>query len=125
MIRENLELGCKHIKADIQREAISGIQNEENIMEAISKREEAIARGELYRNYSNIENFNRLPELLKPSEDGLTPLEFQVYKDFDEIPDLEQEILESTNNLLNDDDEPAKPPTAKGEYNQNQQKKLL
>lgn len=104
IIRENLDIGCRKIRSEIQREALNGIYKEDTILEAIRRREAAKAKGEEYRDLSNMENFNKLPDLLKPSEAGLSDIEFQVYTDFDDMPhlDLESQIEADTNKLLDD-----------------------
>lgn len=104
---ENIELGCKKVRLDIQREAIIGIYKENSILEAIKQREAAIATGRLYRDYSNMSNFNKLPDLLKPSENGLTEEEFQLYTDFDAIPnyDMESEVIKNAEMVIQDEDE--------------------
>ena len=104
---ENLEIGCQKVRLEIQREAIIGISREDGILEAIRLREVAKAQGEEYRDYSNISNFNKLPDLLKPSETGLTNDEFQVYQDFDTMSyfDIESQIIKDTEKLFDLEDE--------------------
>ena len=104
---ENIEIGWNKVRLDIQREAIIGISKENSILEAIKQREAALSTGKLFRDYSNMENFNKLPDLLKPSENGLTEDEFQLYTDFDTIPyyDIESEVIKNTEMIIQDEDE--------------------
>jgi CCR4-NOT transcription complex subunit 1 len=109
IIRENLDIGCKRIQSEIQKEALDGILKEDSILEAIHLRQRAKEEGKEYRDFSNKNNFNKLPDLLKPSENGLTDIEFQVYKDFDDIPNvyLESEIAKDVDRILEDEEENA------------------
>lgn len=104
---ENIEIGCQKVRLEIQREAVVGISREEGILEAIRLREAAIAQGKQYRDFSNIENFNKLPDLLKPSETGLSESDFQVYQDFETMTyfDIESQIIQSTDKLLEGDED--------------------
>ena len=87
---------------EIQKEAISSIQKDNSVIEALANRENALARGEEYKDRSNIENLKKLPPLLRPDEKGLTDLEFQVYQDYDNLPDLAEQIMKQTEELLED-----------------------
>mmetsp|Transcript_42614 Transcript_42614/g.49810 ORF Transcript_42614/g.49810 Transcript_42614/m.49810 type:complete len:140 (+) Transcript_42614:1361-1780(+) len=109
---ENLEIGCKKVRIEIQREAMIGISKEDSILEAIKQREIAKSQGREFRDYSNISNFSKLPDLLKPLDTGITDDEFQVYKDFNSIPypDIEAQVLRDTEKLLDDEDEKAPEP---------------
>jgi hypothetical protein len=94
IIRENSEIGCKKIISAVQKDALKTISKEDSIVEAISKRERYQKDGTDFRDLSNMANFNKLPGLLKPSENGLTEAEFQVYKDFDGIQDMVETVLD-------------------------------
>jgi len=89
-----------------------GISKEDSILEAIKQREIAKSQGREFRDYSNISNFSKLPDLLKPLDTGITDDEFQVYKDFNSIPypDIEAQVLRDTEKLLDDEDEKAPEP---------------
>ena len=107
---ENIDIGCQKVRLEIQKEAVIGISREEGILEAIRLREVAASQGKQYRDISNIENFNKLPDLLKPSDDGLSESDFQVYQDFDNMTyfDIESQIIQNTNSII--DDEELNPP---------------
>jgi hypothetical protein len=113
--KENSEIGCNKIIAAVQKEALKNISKDDSIQKEILNRKRYHETGEDFRNEesmatlykhigSNVRHFDlltMLPDLLKPQEDGLTEAEFQVYKDFDDIPNSEFE--EAVDNLLNDD----------------------
>ena len=86
----------------VRNEAVIGIQKEDAILEAIRNREQAIRRGGEYRDLTNSENFSKLPDLLKPSEEGLTDIEFQLFKDFDYISEMEHQVFSDVDRLLDD-----------------------
>ena len=118
--KENSEIGCNKIVAAVQNEALNNISKDDSISEAILKRKEYQENGTDFRDLSNIENFNKLPPLLKPLDTGLTDAEFQVYQDFETIAanELENQIQQDTFRLL-DDDHPAANEEVKTSYNQN------
>lgn len=108
IIKENLDLGCEQIRYLVRNEAVLGIQTEGAILEAIRNREQAMRNGGEYRDRTNMDNFSKLPDLLKPSETGLTDTEFQVYQDFDLISEQEQQAVSDIDRLL-DDNQPPRP----------------
>ena len=105
---ENLEIGWRKIRQYIQKEAMTEILKDNSILEAIKQREIASTQRKEYRDYSNLSNFNRLPDLLKPSENGLTKDELQVYSDFDtniQNYDMESQIINNVEMILEDESE--------------------
>lgn len=128
IIKENSDIGCNKIIAEVQKEALNNISKDDSILEAIQKRERFRIDGTDFRDLSNSANFSKLPNLLKPSDDGLTDIEFQVYKDFENIPntELEQHIQDETARLLDDDEAPVRAQEeTKSVYNQSTQEQQI
>lgn len=117
--KENSEIGCNKIIAAVQMEALNNISKDDSISTAIAKRIKYQTDGTDFRDLSNIDNFNRLPPILKPLDTGLTDDEFQVYQDFESIASIEQQIEEDTIRLLDDDLLPPEPEESKIQYAHN------
>jgi len=113
--KENSEIGCNKIIAAVQKEALKVICGDKTIMQAVNMRKQYQIDGTDFRDLSNITAFSELPAQLKPQETGLTDIEFQVYKDFENIPnsDLEDHIEQEAVRLLEDENQPTGDPNAR------------
>ena len=83
--KDNLELGCKMIKQSVIQKALTKVREDAQITRAIEVRKMAASAQEFRGNYidqSLITQFADLPQQLKPSEEGLSDAQFQVYEDF-------------------------------------------
>ena len=84
--KDNLELGCKLIKKAVIEKALTKVREDISIMRAIEARQAARSPQEFKNNAlmdeAMLSQFAELPQQLKPSPDGLTDPQFQVYQDF-------------------------------------------
>lgn len=71
--KDNLELGCKIVKLTVFENAVRRIQQDEEIKQAIDKRNNAAQLGRPFVDETYVANFADLPESLKPNRNGLTP----------------------------------------------------
>lgn len=107
--KENSEIGCKQIIDEVKKQALSNIEKDDSINQEIAKRQKYQHDGIEFRDLSVLHQFNRLPEILRPQEAGLTDPEYQVYQDYDGIEDMIESVLE-------DPDEAYKAPEVENPY---------
>lgn len=83
LVNQNLNAGCLKIQNEIKQKALEEIKKDEALARALQIRKSDSSFKDTSRIYLN----QFLPEVLKPKHNGLTDLEFQVYQDFENVPD--------------------------------------
>ena len=79
---DNLELGCILIEKASTEKAIRDI--DENIVAAVQARRKARESGTAFADlsFTSVKSFSELPEVLRPKQGGLSPLQYSVYEAF-------------------------------------------
>jgi CCR4-NOT transcription complex subunit 1 len=79
---DNLSLACNMVKKHVVEKAMHELGRDRAIQAAVQKRRLARERGERFVENDYIQVSRNLPNFAKPSTNGLTPEEIQIYKNF-------------------------------------------